>query len=469
MLKYLQKLIKSFNRNQRGNLLLFAMIFGSISFTVIVLGVSGYAMYENKASIYKHNREYAFQIAEAGINYYRWHLAHDNEDYWDGQGQGAIGPFVHEYKDKNDQIIGYFSLGITPPALGSTVVTISSTGWVLNQSKSKRTIKARVGFESLADYAFLTNNDVWIGASEVTSGKFHANGGIRFDGIGNAPITSAKDEYVCMPMHGQGCTGQLKPGIWGSGGPQDYWDFPVPAIDFDAITANLADVRAGALNGGIYKPSSGEIGWHINFTADGDVRIRKVLSCESHRGKDIGSRSWKWFCIDINSEEENWETLSMPSNGYIYIEDDVWVDGDVNGRVTIGAKSDSGNKSIIINNNIQYIEKNGEHILGLIASDNVLIPYNSPDILRIDGAILAQNGAAKRYYFPGNIKDELFVYGSIITNGVWTWSWVTQGGSVVSGYRDTYSTYDANLTYGPPPGFPIGSEYNLISWEEVEY
>ena len=88
--------------------------------------------------------------------------------------------------------------------------------------------------------------------------------------------------------------------------------------------------------------------------------------------------------------------------------------------------------------------------------------------MEINAAVMAQNGAAKRYYYPGNIKDTLVTYGSVISAGIWTWSWVSGGGSVVSGYRNTNSTYDANLTYGPPPGFPVGSEYNLISWEEVK-
>ncbi len=54
---------------------------GCVSF---VVGVGGYAISENSASNYKHNREMAFQIAEAGVNYYRWHLAHNKTDYKDG-------------------------------------------------------------------------------------------------------------------------------------------------------------------------------------------------------------------------------------------------------------------------------------------------------------------------------------------------------------------------------------------------
>jgi hypothetical protein len=466
MLDKFFKLIKHFQKDKRGNLLLFAMVFGAISFTVIIGGVAGYAVFENKASLHKHNREMAFQIAEAGINYYRWHLAHDSTDYYDGNASTSTGPYIHEYKDKDGNLIGYFSLGITPPLVGSSVVTVSSTGWITNQPNSKRTIKARVGFPALTDYAFLTNTDVWIGDSEVTSGKFHANGGIRYDGTGNAPITSTKLEYSCQDHHGCG-GGQLKPGIWGSGGPTNFWSFPVPLIDFSAVTAKLAEIKAGAESGGTKISGSGYQGWHIQFLSNETFRARKVRTCRSYRGWDIGDTKFRWHCIDINSyHNDDWVTYSMPANGYIYVEDRVWVDGVVNGRATIGT---SASNSIIIYDDITYLAKDGTHVLGLIAEQDILIPHNSPDDLEINAAMLAQNGAAKRYYYSGDKKENIYTYGSVITNQTWTWSWVSGGGSVVSGYKNTNSTYDANLTYNPPPGFPVGSEYNLISWEEVEY
>ena len=155
----------------------------------------------------------------------------------------------------------------------------------------------------------------------------------------------------------------------------------------------------------------------------------------------------------------------MPTCRAIFVNDNVWVDGVVKGRATVGT---SVGKSIIINGDITYSAKDGTDVLGLIAEQNVLIPKNSPDDLEVDAALLAQNGAAKRYYYPGNTKTNLFIYGSIITNKTWTWSWSSGGGSIISGYENTNATYDTNLTYGPPPGFPVGSEYNLLSWEVVK-
>jgi len=443
--------------NNSGNILLSALVFGSIAMTILVSVVSGYAVSENRASVRKHNRELAFQIADAGINYYRWHLAHDKEDYQDGTGEDGI--YLHEYYDKDNNLIGYYSLNITPPSSGSTVVTIESTGWTIEQPESDRILKARVGFPALTDYAFLTDADAWIGDSEVTHGKFHANGGIRYDGVGDAPITSAVLTYTCQEHHGCG-GGQAKPGIWGDG-TSNLWNFDVPAEDFDAVTVKLSEIEQ---NAGLSFSSSGKQGWFFDFQSDGTINVQKVNSTNCYKGQDVNDNKKYWFCLDIRSLGSV-INYPMPANGYIYVEDTVWVEGTVNGRATIGTGED---ESIILNDDIIYQEKNGEHVLGLIASENILIPHDSPNDLEIDAAILAQNGAAKRYYYSGNTKDNLSIYGSVITAGAWTWSWVSGGGSVVSGYKNTTSNYDVNLTYNPPPGFPVGSEYNLITWEEVK-
>ncbi len=464
ILENFKNLIKTFSQNTRGNILLFVMIFGTISLSIIIIGVSGYAISENSASNRKHNSEMALQIADAGINYYRWHLAHNKTDYYDGNSSSTPGPYVHSYTDKLGNVIGHFSLEITPPTLGSSIIIIESTGWLDAQPNSRVKIKARVGFPALTDYSFLTATDVWIGDTETTHGKFHANGGIRFDGITDAPITSAMATYTCKVSHG--CGNQTKSGIWGTGGPNTYWSYPQPAKDFTAITGVLAQIEDNANpdNGGLKFTSSGQQGWRLKFTSSSQFVAYKVLTTDCYKAKDIGDNNYFWPCIDIKTTDAG-TTYDLPSNGFIFVDDNVWVDGVVHGRVTVGT---SVGKSIIINGNITYYAKDGTDVLGLMAEQNILIPHNSPDSLEVDGALLAKSGAAKRYYYPSDKKTSLLIYGSIITYKTWTWSWSSGGGVIISGYVNTDATYDANLTYGPPPGFPVGSEYNLLSWEVLK-
>jgi type II secretory pathway pseudopilin PulG len=193
------------NRDQfnSGSTLIYTVIVIFI-FSMVMLAVLSYASVQVRLVKNTVAREQAFQIAEAGANYYQWRLAHFATDYYDGNATSTSpGPYIHDFIDKDtNKKIGEYSLQITPPSVGSTIVTIKSTGYTLQNPNTKRTITVRYGVPSLAKYAFLTNTDVWVGDTESINGEMHANGGIHFDGTGNALITSSKTTYTCQTYHG---------------------------------------------------------------------------------------------------------------------------------------------------------------------------------------------------------------------------------------------------------------------------
>src|SRR3989338_6861017 len=133
----------------RGSQLILAII---ITTLVGVLGSASSSLVtvEIKKSKEKVAAERAFEIAEAGIEYYRWHLAHDQDDFQDGT--GSPGPYIHEFKDKDGIVIGSYTLTITPPEIGSTVVTIKSTGVLNVDPNIKRSVEARLGISSWAKF-----------------------------------------------------------------------------------------------------------------------------------------------------------------------------------------------------------------------------------------------------------------------------------------------------------------------------
>jgi hypothetical protein len=412
--------------------------------------------------------EQALQIAEAGINYYQWHLAHFPSDYQDGT--GGAGPYVHSYTDLDTQkSLGSYSLTITPPTSGSTIVTIQSTGWTTSSPSVKRTITARYGVPSLAQYSFLSNDIIWIGSDETVAGLMQSNNGIRFDGTTNAPVESAKATYTCSANQGSPCP-QTKNGIWGSASQavQNFWQFPVPAVDFSALTSNLATMKSSAQAAGIYLPPSNAQGYSLVFNANATISIYKVTSLKSNpSGTDVNGTTHNEG-TDYNARTLLF-TKAMPTNGFIYIEDKTWVEGTVNGRVMLAAAVLPYNAgtapTIYIPNNILYSARDGSSVLGLLAQNNVIVTYRAPNTLEIDAAMIAQNGSAQFFYYPNTVKTSITIYGAIMTYGQWTWSWVDGSGNVVSGYQTTNDTYDGNLLYGPPPGFPFStSGYQQLSW-----
>jgi len=483
-------ILQKLKTSDRGSILIYSIVIIFI-FSLVMLSALSYAQVQLKTVRGTINKELAFEIAEAGVNYYQWRLAHYPTDYQDGT--GVAGPYVHDYiDDETSQVTGRFSLVITPPLPGSTVVTIKSTGYSLDNTNIKRTITTRFGIASLAKYAFLTNADTWIGNTESVSGEFHSNGGVRFDGTGNAPIYSSKSTYTCPSYSGSGCPA-TKPGIWGSApvATQNFWQFPVSNVDFTTMTADLNTIRNSAQTSGIYLAPSSAQGYSLVFQSNGTVNIYRVNSLASgqpsawnvsgaavNTSTNYNARTQ----LDGDTGTAGTQSFSIPSNGLIFVEDkSVWVEGMLNGRVIVAASRFTTNianqSSIYIPNNICYTQCGGSRdstsSLGLIAEKDIVVPYTSPSDLEIDAALIAQKGSIQHYTYaqycnssPRAVKNSITIFGAIISYGIWTWSWTDCAGTgIISGYTNTLSIYDGNLLYAPPPSFPLTSSgYQQISW-----
>lgn len=444
-------------------------------FSLIMFPIIDFAVIQSKAIRNNSYKEQSLQIAEAGINYYQWHLAHFPSDYKDGT--ATNGPYIHNYLDYNtEEVIGKYSLNITAPLAGSTIVTIASTGWTNAQPDVKKTIIVKYGIPSLAIYSFLSNDLIWVGSGSTINGQMHSNNGIRFDGVGNAPITSVKSTYTCGTA--QGCSpSATKNGVWGdaSQAVKNFWQFPEPAVDFSAVTANIAQSKSDAQSAGIYLPPSNVGGYSLVFNSNGTVSIYKVTSLTNtpSGAKDVNGATHD---EDIDYGNRTLQsTQAIPSNGAIYIEDNVWVEGTVRGRIMVTVAKlpyvASSAPVIYIPNNIVYNTKDGTDVLGLLAQKDLIITYNAPNNLEIDAAIIAQYGSTQFFDYTsasGNtskkVKTSLSIYGSIMayTRGGFRW---TSNGNTVSGFPTITYNYDNNLLYAPPPTFPISaSGYKQISW-----
>jgi hypothetical protein len=475
------------SEKNKGFVLMNVIIFGFISITVI-LGLTIWFSYSIKSARRLLESEQAFKIAEAGVEYYRWHLAHDSDDYQDGTGEA--GPYVHDFLDKDGEKIGEFSLDITPPPVGSTLVTIQSTGTLVDSSAS-RTIETQLAIPSFARYAIVADSDIRFGEGTEVNGPIHSNGGIRFDGLAHNVVSSARESYD-DPDH----AGDDEFGVHTHVSPTDPTppaevpsrldvfaagrEFPVPAVDFDGIISDLATIKSEAQSDGLYFAPSGLYGYLLVLQTDDTVDVYTVDTLE-----DV-----HWSCYNSQSQD-NWGTWSVDDttfvgsydftdNGLIFVEDDVWVEGQIDeARLTIAAATfpdtPANRKSITVNNNLLYTSYDGTDVIALIAQDDFNIGLVSEDDLQIDAAIIAQNGRAGRYYYndtywfwsgcsPYDDRDTVTLNGMIGSKERYGFAY-TDG----NGYDTRNINYDSNLLYAPPPNFPLTSEqYETISWEEIE-
>ncbi len=469
--------------HRRGSLLISLMVFGSIA-VVIMGGLAQWAIFQTRLSRQRSFREKAFEIGEAGIEYYRWHLAHAPTDYQDGT--GAAGPYVHPYYDKNGTQIGTFTLSITPPVVGSTVVTIESMGVVSAYPNLERIVRAKYGKPSLAKYAVAANADMRFGSGTEVWGPIHSNGGIRFDALAHNLVSSSRSNYN-DPDH----SGANEFGVHTHISPTDPLPpasipvrtdvfiagrlFPVPAYDFTGLTADLASMKTTAQGDGAYHSASGSLGYHVTLASNDTYMLKRITSLRASPSgscyNQLAQSGWGTWSI-LN--EVTIGTYSVPSQGVIFLEDHVWVDGAIQtARVTIASgrfpDNPSTRTSITVNNDVTYAAYDGSVTLGLIAQNNVNVGLYSEDDLRIDAALVAQYGRIGRYYYnswcgSNFIRSTLTSWGMLATNQRYGFAY-TDG----TGYQTRNLNYDTNLLYAPPPSFPLTSDqYSIVSWEEVQ-
>jgi len=478
------------SENNQGNLLksqilVSVLIFGALAVFVIGALVNwvNISLWAARQTI---NRETAFQIAEAGIEYYRWHLAHAPQDFYDGTGTSSEA-YVHDFYDKNGNIIGQFALSITPPIVGSTLVTIRSRGTVIADPGLSRTIEAKMAIPSLAKYAVVANDNMRFGSGTEVFGPIQSNGGIRFDGLAHNVVASAKATYDDPDHSGPNEFGvhthvspvdplppnpvPARPDVFEAGR-----QFPVPAVDFAGLTADLAQIKADAQASGLYFANSGVLGYHLLLKPDSTFDLYRVNTLYPAPGgcNNYLSQSG-WGTWSIGSGGESFiQSYSFPANGLVFVEDNVWVDGQIsNARLTIASARFPDNPntrtSITVNQDLLYTNYDGYDTLALIAQNNINVGLVSENDLRIDAALIAQNGRAGRYYYrsscsPYHIRQTITLYGMIASNQRYGFAY-TDG----TGYQNRNIIYDANLLYGRPPSFPLTSDqYTTISWKEVK-
>ncbi len=473
-MKDIQK--KSLRQIQKGTIMPTLLIISG-AFIIVIYGLLFFLTLQFSFSQRQIAFDKALHIAEAGANYYRWHLAHNPDDFQDGT--GGPGPYEHDYLDPQATSIGKFSLEITPPSEGSSIVTIRSTGWSNQYPNIKRVVRAQYGIPSLSRYAFLSNSSNWYGTGSVLNGMVHSNTGIRMDGVNNSLVTAAQDEYMCGSE--TGCDPpERKPGVWGNGGPQGLWKFPVPAIDFDTISFDFARMKQDAQANGVYFGPSDESGYHMIFLSDGSFRVYKVTRTSFIRGYSVPGQGLgeegKGGCrklYQIINDEVLIGTYNVSENPIVFFEDNLWIEGTIKGRLSVAAARFpivSSNADVWIPNNLVYSAYDGGSALGLVSQNNIFITRDVPTDFKLDGVLTAQAGKVIRHGYlnwcggsSGAVKDKLTLNGSIIAYYRSYWNF---GAGPESGFIERELNYDTNVLYNPPPYFPTSGEYEFISWTE---
>lgn len=469
--------------NNRGQVAV-ELIFLSAIVVTMIAGFVSLAASFLQLSVRAQNDEQAFAIAEAGINYYEWHLAYSPEDFEDGTGH--VGPYIHNYYNKNGTEIGQFTLTITAPPPGSTIVNIKSVGTVLADSSIQKSVEVRLGIPSFAQYAWVLNASTTFGSTAQVYGQIDSNGGLYFQNgsVAHNLVESALNTYS-GPTTCNGSSTEWAVYTDGDSCPPAALSTStsavflagrstgVPAVDFAEITQDLATIKSEAQASGTYFPSSTVQGYDLAL-ATTSYSVYKVTALTTAAGgctNSLNQNGWGTWSIKT---ETLYATGTIPYNGDLFFEDNLWVRGHINNtRVTIAAGRFPVNSAtyanITLNSSTYYGNFNGSDTIAIISQNNINIGLNSDNNMTIDAALIAENGRIGRYYYSSSCGSN-DTRASLTTLGIMgsnQQSGVAYGDG--TGYQSRTYNYDANLLYAPPPSFPLTSDsYSLISWQELQ-
>ena len=473
---------KQYLKNKEGYATLYILVFASI-FILFISSLIGVVFTQTTINVAKENKDMALQIAEAGLDYYKWFLAHYPDDLQDGT--GTSGPYEHEYYDPEGGAIGKFSLEITGNRQCNTLtsIDINSTGWTYEKPNYKKKVYGRYARPSVANYAYIINSNVWAGSDRNIKGRYHSNGGIRMDGTNQSLVTSAVEDWQCTETFGCSPT-QTKPGVWGSGSGSALWQYPSEPVDFVGLTTDFVNMKTQAQASGLYfGPVGGESnrrGYHIIFKSNGTIDVYRVTRTRYHNSIHIDDiNTWQRDYYIINRETFMGNYTIPSACGVIFVEDRLWLEGTVKGKVTIAAADVSQpnyDPDVILVGDIDYTTLDGSDGLTVLAENSIVISPHSPNNMSLRGIYIAQKGYFGRNLYPcwysaDDQKNSLTMNGSIVSNkrvgtkwGYTIWPWCI---NEWSGYDTRSNSYDRNLAEDPPPLTPyVDDEYTFIEWRE---
>lgn len=459
-------------QSQAGQLLILVLVFGAV-FLIIISSFIGSVISQSQVVDFRIEQQRATDIAEAGLNYYKWFLAHNPGDT-SGNGSTTI------FYDPDDGLaVGEYTLAITANSYCGEIssMEVISTAHTYVNPDAQAIISATYKRPTVAEYSFINNAGVWYGDSRVITGPVHGNQGVRMDGFHNSFVGAGVSTY-------EGDDGVY---TTTANATPSLFQFPISPIDFTGLTIDMAQMRTNAIANGIYYGPTSEYGYRVLFNGDGTVdifevdRTRNYWSYSSSEGWHQGERN------DIRDDDIIADDVAIdPDCPVLFFEDKLWVEGDISQKVAVGAGLNTSNtqNNIVIHNNVEYVAGTDAGLIA-IAEDDVDVGIEVQNDMVADGIYIAQNGRFGRNHYcdydcsstsgsqslPGALdeyvsRDSLTRLGSVVSNlrGGTEWS---SSGTHISGFRSRVTSFDRNQVDDPPPLTPTTNDvYELQDWRQ---
>lgn len=458
-------------------------------FLTIMSGYVGYIVTQSQAINQKYLLNQSVEIAEAGINYYKWYLHHNTLDV--AAALPASGSETHVYSHPEDGNIGEYTLTIASTTYCGAVssIEVTSTGYTYMDPTLTRTVSARFVRPTVASHSYILDANVWAGDDRRIYGPYHSNQGIRMDGTNYSVVSSGLESWDCED--------QCNPDIDDADGvftttthaDESLFVFPTTPVSFGSFVNNLDDIEDAALNnGGYHKGASSDYGYLVQFIGNHQIRVTEVQNTYNYRD---GHGNWERNIIRSLGTSEVWTV--NPSCPVAFFDDKIWLEAE-SGEKLDELISIVSSETIILQGSIEYEDPEEDGLLA-IGDDDVLVGVDVPDDMILNGIFVAQQGHFGRNHYtsswlpsscgwqwmPGWVwtcsydytdyykRDSLSINGTIVSKGSVGTKWMSLTGTYLSGFEHRENSYDRNLVDNPPPLVPnTSSNYLLSDWREQD-
>ena len=457
------------NPSQVGQLLVLVLVFGSV-FLIIITSFISSIIAQSQVVEFRFQQQQASDIAEAGLNYYKWYLAHNPGD--------LTGGGVYEYADPETGRIGEYELTVTGTTFCGQVssVEVTATGRTDANPDAVAIISATYKQPTVAEYSFINNEGVRFGSSRVITGPVHGNNWVHMDGAHNSFVGSN------LATHNGGG------GVFTSAPPDpsnanpSLFIYPIDQINFAGLTFDMLDLRTSAIAEGIHYGPSTRDGYKVVFNGNSTVDIYTVRATQDYWSNST-QESWHRGEFNyITSQNRIANNLPVdPSCPVLFFEDKVWIEGAVNQKVAIAAGLNASNaqNNIVVDGNVTYVPGTDAGLVA-IAEDDIDIGLDVPNNMTVNGIYIAQDGRFGRnqyedsgfYRLPNSspnlrqyvLRNSLTRTGSVVSNlrGGTAWG---SGGVTASGFLSRITSFDRDQIDNPPPLTPTTNDvYELQDW-----
>ena len=462
----------TYTRNKEsGQLLVLVLVFGAV-FLIIISSFISSVVSQARVVDVRFEQHRATEIAEAGLNYYKWYLAHYPDD--------VSGSGTYVYDDPEDGAIGTYELAITDSSYCGHIssIEVTSTGRTYVNPDALAIVSATYKRPTVAEYSFISNSGVWYDSTSVVTGPIHSNQGLRMEASHNSVVGSGQATWDCDSSYGCTPTVTGAPGVYSSGGVSTpgLFQYPVSPIDFAGITLDLSQMKASAQSDGIYYGPTAGYGYRVVFNGNSTIDVYRVTgtynyySYSSAEGTHPnGTYDGERNVITAETQIAN-DRLIDADCPVLFFEDKTWIEGDVNQKVALaaGLNTIDPQTNVVVNGDMTYVAGTNAGIV-VIAEDDIDIGVEVPEDMLLHGIYIAQNGRYGRNYyhlnwFPASLDDDV-MKNSLTTLGtaVSNQRAVTQWGS--SGFVVDSGSFDRDQVDDPPPLTPTTNDvYELQDW-----